>query len=169
MLFSENRPRGVATALLLTTVWAAFPSFAWAHGEPPLSQPPGTPAVEAFSLLFLSLLAPLWFAFRRSARRFRRPLSQPLAGGPLAWLVVALLGLYVVALPPHLVHHVGDPLNPPCIVFIQGNFSDQGAVEHPIVLTEPAFAGEVPRPPSPSVLSYLAPLTCGRSPPDLSI
>lgn len=99
----------------------------------------------------------------------RPPVSR--ANVRLAWVVLGLLGLHLVALPPHLVHHLGSPESQAseCTPFVQGKAAGQGIVEPALSVPGPVFAGKVSTPFPPRALPHVIPPTRGRSPPHLSI
>lgn len=169
MFFPGNRWRGLAAVLVLATIGAALPSFVWAHGDSPLPRAAiKTPTLHAF--LLLALLASHWCAFHSSRRRSGLRISRRMANSPLTWAVVGILALYLILLPPHLVHHIGTPQAEAmkCTLFVQGKATDQGTVERVTLVAEPARGGQVLIPFTPPALPRLLPSTCGRSPPDLS-
>jgi hypothetical protein len=86
-------------------------------------------------------------------------------------VILGLLALYLVALPPHLVHHIGNPESEamPCTLFVQGKAVDQGTAD-PLLFAEfPASIGEVPTLPTPAILPAANLPLSGRSPPDPSV
>lgn len=89
----------------------------------------------------------------------------------LTWAVLGLLGLHLVALSPHLVHHLGSPEAQAleCTLFVQGKAAGQGIAEPALSVPGPGFAGEVSTPLPPRALPHVVPPTRERSPPHLSI
>jgi hypothetical protein len=165
--------RSLSTVRILSLLSIGFlcPSLAWAHGE---SQPLQIPELDPFhpvAIFLLALLTACWCAGRGNWRRRRTSPTRRQAGHGLAWAVIGLFGIYLAFLPPHTVHHLASAGGQAqeCTFFLLANSTDQGTIEAVIIGPGPAFAGEVPSLPTPSVPSHLAPPTCGRSPPELSV
>jgi hypothetical protein len=171
MVLSGIRLRCLAVALVSAAIGAGLASFAWAHGDSPPFQAPEVPTPHPVAIaFFIALLIPLSSVLSRRLLQCRLHSPWPLAGTRMTWVVVGLLSLYLIVLPPHLVHHIGDPQSsdPPCTLLIQGTVTDQGSVEHSILLAEPVFAGEASSRFTASVPTHSVPLLRDRSPPEPS-
>jgi hypothetical protein len=169
MVLCGIRLRCLAVALVSAAIGAGLASFAWAHGDSLPFQAPEVATPHPFAVVFfIALLIPLSSVLSRRLLRCRHRSSWPLTGPRMTWVVAGLLSLYLVVLPPHLVHHMGDPqsTDPPCTLLIQGTVTDQGAVEPLILLAKPVLAGAAYAQFAPPVPTHRVPLICGRSPPE---
>lgn len=195
MQLSRRRLLGLVLALLLPVLGAALPARVHAHGDglhsaqaidgpsaPPegdvgsepaelttiVPAPTAAPRGGAFALLALSIGLAIALRLRVSPLRVR--LLRRRAAGGLTWAVVGALALYLVSIPPHLVHHIGGPEAEAvrCALFVLGGAADQGTVESVFLVAGPAFAAELSSPSSPALVPHTPPPACGRSPPDLS-
>jgi hypothetical protein len=94
-----------------------------------------------------------------------------MGANPLVWSLAGLLALHLIALPPHLVHHISRPqaeaVN--CPHFHLGSSTEQGSIVMVTLGGEPGLIGDVAAPGMPPVLSRPVPSIIGRSPPGLFV
>jgi len=145
------------------------PSTVWAHGESPHGwATTGLASVRAF--LFVTAPVSIWLAglphFQPRLRSVR-----PQSTRAMSWAVIGLLTIHLIALPPHLVHHLASPPDEglKCTLFVQGNTSDQEGGEPVPLVIAPSLGGTPPTCPAPPALSHPIPSPPGRSPPNLWI
>ena len=164
-----TRPRLIGVTGLVAGLLAWHPAIVWAHetGSPDWTVP-GPISLQTFSVLAVAIW--IWCAVRLCPASYRTRLRRAL-GRAVPWALATILSLYLVALPPHLVHHLGDSQDEAlgCILFVQGITTDQDDPGPVILVPGPAFACEVTGPSTPSVLPSLTVPASGRSPPRLYI
>ena len=165
----ENRPSHPWVAALAVTLLSLGPSTVWAHGETPHEwATTGLASLRAF--LFGTALLSIWIArclhFQRRVRGLRLEI-----GRGVSWAALGLLSVHLVALPPHLVHHLASPPDEglKCTLFVQGNTSDQEGAEPVPLVVSPSLAGTMANCPAPPALVFPIPTRSGRSPPHLWI
>lgn len=170
MRISGIRSRTVALALCLGAMGALIPSLAWAHGDGPLAYPALQPSALQLGLLPLLILSTS-LAVHLVRHPSRSRLLGRIGGDPLVWSLAGLFALHLIALPPHLVHHISRPqaeaVN--CAHFLLGSSTEQGSIAMVTLGEEPGFIGDVAAPGLTPVLSRPAPSISGRSPPDLFV
>ncbi len=165
----ENHSPRPRVAALAATLLIMGPSTVWAHGDAPHgSTTTGLASLWAF--LFVTALLSIWIA----GRPHFQPRLQYLRlriGRTVSWAVIGLLSVHLIALPPHLVHHLAGPLEEglQCSLFVQGNISEQEVFEPGVLVGAPSPVGMVANCPAPSARLHPIPTPSGRSPPDLCI
>lgn len=169
MVSGENRPPYARVAALAAILLILGSSTVWAHGETPhgwATADLGSP----WAFVFVTALLSIWIAGRPNFQTRLRTLRLRI-GHAVPWAVVGLLGVHLIALPPHLVHHLASPPDEGvmCILFVQGGTSDQERAEPAPLVVSPFLAGTMADCPAPPVLFCPIPVPSGRSPPDLWI
>lgn len=166
---SDNRSSHSRVAAFAATLLTLGPSTVWAHGGAP-HEGSTTGLAFLWPLLFLTALLSLWIAGRPHFQPRLRFLCLRI-GRTVPWAVIGLLSVHLIALPPHLVHHLTGPPDEgvKCILFVQGNTSDQERAEPVTLVVSPFLAGTMAVYPAPPVLFCPIPVPSGRSPPDLWI
>ena len=165
----ENRSSHPRVAALAATLLILGPSSVWAHGETP-HEWAATGLASLWALLFVTALLSIWLAGRPHFQTRLRSLRLRI-GHAVPWAVVGLLGVHLIVLPPHLVHHLASPpdegLN--CTLFVQANTSDQERAEPVPLVVSPSLPGTMANCPAPPALFFPIPTRSGRSPPRLCI
>ena len=120
--------------------------------------------------MLLALLALIW-VFGHLGFQSRLQCLRPRIRHAVSWAVIGLLSLYLILLPPHLIHHLTGPQaeGQQCTLFVQGNTSDQEGAEPVPLVVSPSLAGTMANCPAPPALVFPIPTRSGRSPPHLWI
>jgi hypothetical protein len=163
---------GLSAALCLGGIGTAMPAPAWAHGDTSARQPllaSSLPDPKALAAI-VGLLVLGWCVCVRRDFPARRRAPSRWHGGTAPWVLIGLLGLYSAAVPPHLVHHLGDSQShaQECKFVAPGHASDQGIVQTVVRVPEPAATWQRHALPPSFLLTRFVPSPGGRSPPDLS-
>lgn len=169
MLPGENRSSHPRVAALAATLLLMGPPTVWAHEEA-TPEWATTGVASIFAVLFATALLSIWLA---CCPRFQ-PLLRCLRlgiGRAVAWAVLGLLSVHLIALPPHLVHHLASPPDEgvKCTLFVQGSTSDQARAEPIPLIVSPSLPGTMADCPAPPALVFPISTRSGRSPPDLCI
>ncbi len=158
---------GVAGLVAAIIVW--LPSIVWAHEmASPDRGVPGSISVQTLSASVLAIW--IWCALRLCSSPHLRRLRRA-HGRAAPWALAAILSLFLLALPPHLVHHLLSPQEQgqQCTLFVLGNLSDQERAERVTPVIAPSLDATVAKCPTPPALSSMIPTPSGRSPPLLCI
>ncbi len=159
------RPSHPAVTALAATFLHLGPSTVWAHGEVP-SQWTTPGPTSLWILLFVALLASICVVghlrFQSRLHRLCRQTSRT-----VPWAALGLLSVHLIALPPHLVHHLAGPPDERagCTLFVQASTNDQERAEpvmQVVSLSRPGTMADSPAPPPPV---FPIPTPSGRSPP----
>jgi hypothetical protein len=161
------RPSHPGVAALAGTLIILRPSIVWAHGEAPSQWITPGPAFHWILLsaaLLVSIRAVVHLHLQSRLRRLR-----PRTGRAVPWAVIGILSVYLVILPPHLVHHLAGPQDEgrQCSLFIQGNLSEQEPIGPVTPVAGLALDGSLATSPAPPAQSFPIPACSGRSPPGL--
>jgi hypothetical protein len=165
----DNRSSHPRVAALAATLLSLGPSTVWAHGGTP-HEGATTGLTPLWAFLFVAVLLPIWITRRLRFQPRLRSLRLEVGRG-VPWAVIGLLSVHLIALPPHLVHHLAGPPDEgvKCILFVQGSTSDQERAEPIPLVVSPFLAGTMADYPAPPVLFCPIPVPSGRSPPGLWI
>lgn len=169
MVPGDNRSSHPRVAALAATLLILGPSTVWAHGETP-HEWATTGLASLWAFLFVTALLSIWIVGRPTFHTRLRSLCLRF-GYAVPWAVIGLLGVHLIVLPPHLVHHLASPpdegLN--CTLFVQANTSDQERAEPVPLVVSPSLPGTMANCPAPTALFFPIPTRSGRSPPGLWI
>ena len=169
MVPGDNRSSHPRVAALAATLLILDPSTVWAHGETP-HEWATTGLASLWASLFVTALLSIWLAGRPHFQPRLRSLRLRI-GRAVSWAVIGLLGVHLIALPPHLVHHLASPPDEglKCTLFVQANTSDQERAEPVPLVVSPSLPGTMADCPPPPALVFPIPTRSGRSPPGLWI
>lgn len=165
MALGENRVSHPWAAALVATLLILGPSTVWAHGETP-HEWVTTGLASPWDFLFVTALLSIWITrcphFQSRVRYLRLEI-----GRGVSWAVLGLLSVHLIALPPHLIHHMASPPDEGvnCTLFVQANTSHQERAEPVPLVESPSLAGTMADCSSPPALFYPIPVPSGRSPP----
>jgi hypothetical protein len=167
MALNRPRPACVGAAVVIPPLLLLGPSTVWAHGEIPQGWAT-TGLASLWGFLFVATLLSIWIAGRPHFQP-RVPYPRLRIGRTVAWAVIGLLGVHLIALPPHLVHHLASPPieGSNCTLFVQASTSDQERAEPVPLVVSLSLPGTMADCPAPPALVFPIPTCSGRSPPGL--
>jgi hypothetical protein len=161
----ENRSFHLRVEALTAILLILGPLTVWAHEETP-HEWPTTTLDSLWPFLFVTALLAIWITGRPHFQSHLQPLHRRM-GRPVPWAVIGLLGVHLIALPPHLVHHLANPPDDGlrCALFVQGNASDQERAEPVPPVVSLSLPGAMADCPAAPALVFPIPTRSGRSPP----
>jgi hypothetical protein len=165
----EYRPSRPRVAALTAALLILGPSTVWAHGETP-HEWATTGQASLWALLSVAALLAIcitrWPHFQSPVRSVRLEI-----GRGVSWAVLGLVSVHLIALAPHLVHHLASPVDEGlnCALFVQANTSDQERAEPVPLVVSPSQSRTMGDCPAPPAVALPIPTRSGRSPPGLWI